>query len=490
MKKTVIKLFVGVIVLCSCERQSVSDVDDTPAMSKASYAMSIGDNDKVTYWDSIIAIENWRKYEDLKSKQQALNLPQKMLDTISTKQLVVMCMQYPMWDNYSAFDNPIEGINSVISGFNGFVELRNRKDYAKEILDYLVRMNLKISVEPSTHNRMIRAYAETIISSMYFENLFVTENLPFLESYFSIREIFEQSKKRLLSTECSSYLLREILNKIKNGISPRAISTNSFELECNQYQSVDYDTVLTHYGKTIETRVINNCPEEELAEHDNYCLMMYPNATLIAHSSHKYNCHSYAWNIYGRENFCRYQWINPNNSTGGENLSKYWTNDLYQETTSNNNPTRIVYKNLSHSAVGPFSDGKVISKWGFGPLLRHNINDCPFPTDGIKYYQRIGGDYALETSVGEREVYVGESVNYWCNFRYAPPVPVTYSFIQIEDHHGVDAIANGKATVTRLSDITFNVTFTRAGIYEMVVNGFDTRGDCIIRYYYEAIVEN
>lgn len=58
MKKTVIKLFVGVIVLCSCERQSVSDVDDTPAMSKASYAMSIGDNDKVTYWDSIIAVEN------------------------------------------------------------------------------------------------------------------------------------------------------------------------------------------------------------------------------------------------------------------------------------------------------------------------------------------------------------------------------------------------------------------------------------------------
>lgn len=491
MKKTVIKLFLGVIVLCSCERLSVSDIDDTPAMSKASYAMPIGDNDKVTYWDSIIAIENWRKYEDLKSKQQALNLPQKMLDTISTKQLVAMCMQYPMWDNYSAFNSPIMGINSVISGFNGFAELRKRKDYAKEILDYLVRLNLKISVEPSTHNRMIRAYAETIISSMYFEDIFENANVLRLEAYISMRQITEEAKSHLLATKISSDLLKIIIDGKKSHLSRPALLSQLNVYDCPSKRTVTWDTVHTHFGKSVYCHVIENCSPEELALHDSYYISMHPNATLISHSSHKYNCHSYAWNIYGRENFCRYLWINEKDDDGEDNLSKYWTGDLYREVIdSRDTPIRIYYANHDHSAVGPFSDGKVLSKWGFGPVMRHSIHDCPYDTPNIKYYCRIGGYYPMQTSVGEREVYVGESVTYWCQTQYTNSAPLIYSYIQIEDMHQNDAIDNGKASVIRLSETSYRITFNRAGIYEISIQGRDSRGEFIVNYSYEAIVEN
>ena len=74
------------------------------------------------------------------------------------------------------------------------------------------------------------------------------------------------------------------------------------------------------------------------------------------------------------------------------NVSKYWTNDVYIETTSNYLADKIVYydsnilndNHITHSAVFSHIDGYYESKWGSWPLVRHLPTEVP-PSYGTTY---------------------------------------------------------------------------------------------------------
>jgi hypothetical protein len=90
--------------------------------------------------------------------------------------------------------------------------------------------------------------------------------------------------------------------------------------------------------------------------------------------SRQYNCHGYAWHV----------------STGGSQIaidqpnyggvSPYvsGSNPSYTETTySNQGKLRVRYSG-DHSAVTTYYSGLYISKWGPGPLVRHNATDVMY----------------------------------------------------------------------------------------------------------------
>lgn len=59
-----------------------------------------------------------------------------MVKKISTENLVRTCINYPLYGIYLAYNNELDGINVIMSGFNGFQESIKREDAAKEILNY------------------------------------------------------------------------------------------------------------------------------------------------------------------------------------------------------------------------------------------------------------------------------------------------------------------------------------------------------------------
>jgi hypothetical protein len=71
----------------------------------------------------------------------AYNIPDEILKKISTAELVKVCFAYPDWGIIHAYNDRITGLSNLMRQFNGFYELVDRKDAAKELIKYYAGMD-------------------------------------------------------------------------------------------------------------------------------------------------------------------------------------------------------------------------------------------------------------------------------------------------------------------------------------------------------------
>ncbi len=163
----------------------------------------------------------------------------------------------------------------------------------------------------------------------------------------------------------------------------------------------DIATVYTPNGSEVEVLIdkrtmsqtdINNCNSNGNKK--------VPQATLIADSTNKYNCHSYAWY---QQSTDKPYWMND--------PSKYYTDGSYYRTytpkindricyfdkSGNNLHSGIIidkYSGVSNSVCGDADMYKVVSKWGAWGLYEHRGDQCPYTSScggdalSVRYYHR------------------------------------------------------------------------------------------------------
>lgn len=125
----------------------------------------------------------------------------------------------------------------------------------------------------------------------------------------------------------------------------------------------------------------------------NYNWTYAYNCRILANSTWYYNCHAYAWhNIEGRMGQSDLRWINDIDQDENPiyNVTKYYSgaDPSYMQTTTVTNHLRVSYFPRDHSAVTTEDQDSVISKWSYGPLVKHTLAQCPFYSDSqIKYYK-------------------------------------------------------------------------------------------------------
>jgi len=86
-----------------------------------------------------------REWSKLLSTEEMINvcqLPESTLKSISTNDLLVSCLEYPLLLQYTASNSPYEGVISITNIFNGFNELLNRFDYPVVLVDYYKKANV------------------------------------------------------------------------------------------------------------------------------------------------------------------------------------------------------------------------------------------------------------------------------------------------------------------------------------------------------------
>lgn len=149
--------------------------------------------------------------------------------------------------------------------------------------------------------------------------------------------------------------------------------------------------VKTPKGTNVEAWVTDEMTDNERAYWDVYYITRYPNAVMMPtidynHSSTRtFNCHGYAWDIVEKwQGVNEARWIGYINN---DPEYKYWQDGSYIESTSPVYPGKANWSNGDHSAVTTSTSGVLISKWGSGPLMRHNWNYSPYGSSGIKYYK-------------------------------------------------------------------------------------------------------
>ena len=91
-------------------------------------------------WDYPIkpGTEKWKSYQNTPDIVRDLQMPEKVLKSISTEELLNVCLNYPFFSSYTASNSPFEGLNRTLDSFNGFDEFSNRKDASDVLFNFYV----------------------------------------------------------------------------------------------------------------------------------------------------------------------------------------------------------------------------------------------------------------------------------------------------------------------------------------------------------------
>lgn len=149
---------------------SMESINDT--------SVSLAEIDTPYSFESVTTPEIWETFNNLEEMQNACQIPADILKKMSTKALIQTCMNYPLYGNYIAYNNELDGIRTIIKGFNGFEELQRRTDAAEQLLAYYDNLDIKeISQSASFSNKNI-----TILHLGYFELLLGSGFIPSIYS--------------------------------------------------------------------------------------------------------------------------------------------------------------------------------------------------------------------------------------------------------------------------------------------------------------------
>ncbi|MDY6252013.1 MAG: hypothetical protein SPL48_04765 [Bacteroidales bacterium] len=253
--------------------------------------------------------------------------------------------------------------------------------------------------------------------------------------------------------------------------------------------------VYTKGGKAVE--VYNFTTEFSpmaIAQLNYDCKRLYPNVTILGSASCLYNCHFYAWHMKDSTDGKKY-WMNPTTESGGDNLSKYWTQDAYIKCDSTNAEKIVYYGNLpikdenaTHSAVKSSVNGYYESKWGRWPLVRHQPNYVPEEYGTHKmFYKYFTVYYGLLTPSVDPAT-VNEAFTLTANLNNLPYGFSSVEYV-IETAKGDDAVEAGYATILSSSDNYLVLSFSRVGIYEAYFRYYDSTGRMVGEYSFEPIIE-
>ena len=105
------------------------------AMAATIAAGNAQTTEKVT-WDYPVryGTPEWETLKSFEERLNAFNIPDEILKTISTEELVKVCMNYPWWGLMNAYNSRGTGFIVIFEHFNGFRELFGRDDAATELM--------------------------------------------------------------------------------------------------------------------------------------------------------------------------------------------------------------------------------------------------------------------------------------------------------------------------------------------------------------------
>lgn len=160
-----------------------------------------------TRWDYPVkpGTREWKQIKTVEDRISACQIPEDRIKSISTKDLIEVCVDYPLYYSVISAPNIIEGINKVSNEFNGFNELISRNDcqiallnkykqftiapkqltesQKKELVENILRMELVIlycAINDTGNNTL----AEELLTEAY-KKYKAKKNNPVLFSSFS-----------------------------------------------------------------------------------------------------------------------------------------------------------------------------------------------------------------------------------------------------------------------------------------------------------------
>jgi hypothetical protein len=211
-----------------------------------------------TAWDYPVkpGSEEWAAFTSGQQMLDACQIPQKILQTLNTKDLAEICMNYPLSSEYLAFNDERKGISIMIENFNGLKELSRRSDGAKELMqiykDFPVYAHI-LQITPSNYDVVYKLpFLEMLLSDDAFIYQLSGEELTELQDIIRVKYSNKADNPNvysLYSIKRTFLLGAVVLDRQKN----KTISIKQQEAVKNfieKYKVADAN-LLTEFSKVI-----------------------------------------------------------------------------------------------------------------------------------------------------------------------------------------------------------------------------------------------
>jgi len=139
----------------------------------------------------------WATFKTGQQKLEACQIPQKTLETLSTKDLARVCLNYPLFFEFALVDDERVGISIIIENFNGLKELSKSKDGVVELI------NIYKNIPVLADNQQVTINDDILLK------------LPFLELLLSDDAFIHQMDDQML-VELEKIVLAKYDAKLQN----------------------------------------------------------------------------------------------------------------------------------------------------------------------------------------------------------------------------------------------------------------------------------
>jgi len=128
-------------------------------------------------WDYPVkpGTEKWATFTTGQQMLDACQIPQEVLESLSTKDLAEVCLNYPLFFQYTAFNDEIVGISNMIENFNGLKELSKRKDGVKELINIYKDFPVITQIQKKTSKDYDTPYKLPFIELLLSNDIFVNQ---------------------------------------------------------------------------------------------------------------------------------------------------------------------------------------------------------------------------------------------------------------------------------------------------------------------------
>ena len=461
IEKLLAILALGAMVSCQT-KDNLDPVSLSPADQEQTVLAERSPNTPLTYLADVDH-DAWASLESLEERIEACNPSQEVLSRMSTEALVESVAHYPLNFLVSAYNDPEEFIRILNEKSTIHQELRKRQDGAGSMVDFLAETKLRMDVDAGTR---LKHKDLDLGEELFLEHFAATEEFQRALSSEESRKLESVAKSKLIERMAEPEVFSRLsLEPLKKMAATPVLTPETGIAEPEAF--LRYNTVYTPLGHMITTLVNSEMSQDEINYFTNYYARAFRNAQVVSPASTRYNCHSYAWYSRSTSNS---NWIRAVEGNKFQ-LSRYWTDDVYVSCTESQAEI-VYYANGDHSAVRR-SDGKYISKWGFGPVMIHTAAHCPYESSGRQYYKV--SPYApimgLELR-GPSTPAIGQEVSYYVD-RYNPSVNY---------HWTVDSYPSGPnptapTIIGGTNNSSISIRFNSTGYYRLRVDTSGSKPD-------------
>lgn len=304
--------------------------------------------------------EIWREFVSHTEMLEACEIPNDILKVLTTRQLLLTCLDYPLMGDALCYSDSSVGFEVVSAHHNGLDNLFKRSDISFEL------------------SRLYSTLGSNDVNDT--DKMF---SISLITDHAISKDLIDERDAEIISAKCDE-LLRDVnVGMVYNWIASVSQTLSSYNVTPT---SADFTitTVYTKKGSAVTGYVFkSDLTAAEVAYCDDYTNSTYPNATRISGATRYYNCHSYAW--YSSNYSSNHVWIdNPTAyRTDGSHTCYGIIGDGYPYPSGAVHGNIAYYSNSTttlendHSAI-IYNSTTYTSKWGRCALLRHAQAYCPY----------------------------------------------------------------------------------------------------------------